>query len=120
MKFPVNVSNGISIIIFYHHFFISTMNVFHGIYCIEILKTFGLSVLYINHTYEMSHFTVMTCQRLTLNNGNISFSSNQYVYGSIAIHTCDADNGYVLSNPNITTRTCLLAGWSGSEISCEC
>ena len=65
-------------------------------------------------------FTVTFCEELTLDNGNIIFSSNQYIFGSVATHTCDADNGYVLSYPNITTRTCLLAGWSGYEISCQC
>ena len=65
------------------------------------------------------HFTVMTCGELTLNNGNINYTSNEYIFESVAVHTCDADNGYVLSDPNITTRICLVGGWSGSEISCQ-
>ena len=62
----------------------------------------------------------MTCEKLTLDNGNISFSSNQYIFGSVATLTCNADNGYVLSDTSITTRTCLMDGWSGSAISCQC
>ena len=68
----------------------------------------------------MAYLTVTTCEELTLDNGNISFSSNQYIFGSVAAHSCNDYNGYVLSDPNITTRTCLLDGWSGSEITCQC
>ena len=73
-----------------------------------------------SNTYMYAFLTVYICEELTLDNGNISYSSDQYIFGSVATHTCYADNGYVLSYPNITTRACLLDGWSGSEISCQC
>ena len=44
--------------------------------------------------------------------------------GSVATHTCDRENGYVLSGVDVSviesTRTCALSGWSGTEITCEC
>ena len=44
--------------------------------------------------------------------------------GSVATHTCDRENGYVLSgvdsNVMESTRTCSEDGWSGTEITCEC
>ena len=59
------------------------------------------------------------CEEITLDHGIISFSSQDYIFGSVATHTCNAEYGYVLSDPNITTRTCLLDGWS-AEITCQC
>ena len=41
------------------------------------------------------------------------------IAGSVATHTCDREDGYVLSGAN-STRTCVESGWSGMEITCEC
>ena len=66
---------------------------------------------------------VPSCPSLTLDNGDISFSNLLFV-GSVATHTCDRENGYVLSGVDVSvmesTRTCALSGWSGTEITCEC
>ena len=44
--------------------------------------------------------------------------------GSVATHTCDRENGYVLSdvdsNVMESTRNCSEDDWSGTEITCEC
>ena len=44
--------------------------------------------------------------------------------GSVATHTCDRENGYVLSGVDVSvmesTRICTEDGWSGTEITCEC
>ena len=63
-------------------------------------------------------FTVRCEEVLTLGNGTIEFS-NQNIIFSIATHICNATDGYVLTNPNITTRICQYDGWSGSEITCK-
>ena len=64
------------------------------------------------------------CASLALENGDISFSDALFA-GSVATHTCDRENGYMLSGVSISvmesTRTCSEeGGWSGTEIICEC
>ena len=46
------------------------------------------------------------------------------IVGSVATHTCDRENGYVLSGVDSSdmelTRICAESGWSGTEITCDC
>ncbi len=49
-------------------------------------------------------------------NGDVVYSSAQVV-GSVATYSCDAVNGYVLSEAG--TRTCTLNGWNGTNPSCS-
>ena len=56
------------------------------------------------------------CAILDVPNGDVVYSSAQVV-GSVATYSCDAVNGYVLSEAG--TRTCAQSGWTGSDITCE-
>lgn len=64
------------------------------------------------------------CETLTLDNGEIDLSDGNRA-GSVASHTCNRDDGYVLSgvpsSNESVDRTCSEAnGWSGADISCDC